>query len=97
RATRLPRPSCIPQSPSTSGSPGAGDPIATANGPTARAAAGASRDVSAPLLIVEGLSKAFGGLHALAGLDFSVDEREIVGLIGPNGSGKTTFFNVLTG
>ncbi len=49
------------------------------------------------MLVVEGLCKAFGGLHALAGLDLIIDEREIVGLIGPNGSGKTTFFNVLTG
>ena len=39
----------------------------------------------------------FGGLTALDQLDLDVAEGEILGLIGPNGSGKTTFFNVLTG
>jgi branched-chain amino acid transport system ATP-binding protein len=51
----------------------------------------------APLLVVSGLRKAFGGLQALDGVDLAVGEREILGLIGPNGSGKTTFFNVLAG
>src|SRR5919206_664237 len=51
----------------------------------------------AALLEVRWLRKAFGGLQALDGVDLVVGEREIVGLIGPNGSGKTTFFNVLTG
>ena len=39
----------------------------------------------------------FGGLKALDGVDVHVNENEILGLIGPNGSGKTTFFNVITG
>ncbi|WP_291604557.1 ABC transporter ATP-binding protein [Bradyrhizobium sp.] len=49
------------------------------------------------LLQARGLVRRFGGVVALAGLDLSVDPNEILGLIGPNGSGKTTFFNVLTG
>jgi ABC-type branched-subunit amino acid transport system ATPase component len=44
-----------------------------------------------------GLTKDFGGLRALDALDLRVEEGEIVGLIGPNGSGKTTVFNVITG
>ena len=57
---------------------------------------GAARQGNA-LLVVRGLRKAFGGLQALDGIDLVVHEGEIVGLIGPNGSGKTTFFNVITG
>jgi branched-chain amino acid transport system ATP-binding protein len=50
-----------------------------------------------PILEVRNLSKSFGGLLALCDLNITVEEREIIGLIGPNGSGKTTFFNVVTG
>lgn len=50
-----------------------------------------------PMLDVEGLYKSFGGLVAIKNLDFTVNEGEIVGLIGPNGSGKTTFFNLISG
>ena len=48
-------------------------------------------------LKVEGLNKSFGGLMAVHNLDFVVEEGEIVGFIGPNGSGKTTTMNLVTG
>jgi ABC-type branched-subunit amino acid transport system ATPase component len=50
-----------------------------------------------PLLDVRGLEKAFGGLHAVDDLSFAVREGEILGLLGPNGSGKTTVFNLIAG
>jgi len=50
-----------------------------------------------PLVQVEGLTMRFGGLTALDDLSLDIREGEVLGLLGPNGSGKTTFFNVLTG
>jgi branched-chain amino acid transport system ATP-binding protein len=49
------------------------------------------------LLKIEGLCKNFGGLRAIHNVDFEVQPGEIVGLIGPNGSGKTTTMNLITG
>src|SRR3982074_2441235 len=49
------------------------------------------------LLEARGLTRRFGGVVALDNLDLAVVPNEIMGLIGPNGSGKTTFFNVVTG
>lgn len=49
------------------------------------------------LLEVDGLAKRFGGVQAVVDLSFRVREGEILGIIGPNGSGKTTTFNLITG
>jgi len=49
------------------------------------------------LLEVAGVSKRFGGLQALEDVSFTIAPREIYGLIGPNATGKTTPFNLLTG
>ncbi|MGD9705480.1 MAG: ABC transporter ATP-binding protein [Acidimicrobiia bacterium] len=47
--------------------------------------------------MVSGLSKQYGSLHALAGVDLTVGRGQIVGLIGPNGAGKSTVFRAVTG
>lgn len=49
------------------------------------------------ILSAIGLSKSFGGVHAVKNVSLSVKEGEIIGIIGPNGAGKTTFFNLITG
>jgi branched-chain amino acid transport system permease protein len=54
-------------------------------------------DPTKPLLEIRGLAKSFGGIRAVRGLDLDVMPGTIVGIIGPNGSGKTTFFNLITG
>ena len=48
------------------------------------------------ILDIENISKAFGGVHALDKCTFSVDQGSLTALIGPNGSGKTTMFNVIS-
>jgi branched-chain amino acid transport system ATP-binding protein len=56
----------------------------TASGPT-------------PVLELKGLSKSFGGLHAVRGVTFKVMPGDRKAIIGPNGAGKTTLFNLITG
>jgi branched-chain amino acid transport system permease protein len=51
----------------------------------------------APLVTVRGLSKRFGGIVAVDGVDFELYAGEILGIIGPNGAGKTTTFNLIAG
>ena len=63
--------------------------------PGARAPRAAAGNV--PLLQLERVTCAFGGLKAVADLDLSLDQGVLAGLIGPNGAGKTTVFNLITG
>jgi len=49
------------------------------------------------LLEVRGLSRSFYGIHALRGVDLTIEAGRITGLIGPNGAGKTTLFNCVSG
>ena len=50
-----------------------------------------------PLLVVDNVSKKFGGVLALSAVSLEVNRGDIVGIIGPNGSGKTTLVNTITG
>ncbi|GBD13479.1 Arginine transport ATP-binding protein ArtM [bacterium HR24] len=74
---------------------GAADPAAPA-GP-GQPDAGIDIAARTPVVTVEGLRKAFGGIVAVDGVDLALRERVVTGLVGPNGAGKTTLFNLLTG
>nr|MDA8410689.1 ATP-binding cassette domain-containing protein [Treponema sp.] len=50
-----------------------------------------------PILSIKGMTHYFGGLKAVSNFNFDIPEGVIYGLIGPNGSGKTTTFNLITG
>jgi ABC-type branched-subunit amino acid transport system ATPase component len=52
---------------------------------------------AAAVLEIKGLTRRFGGLTAVDGLDITVNAGEIVSLVGPNGAGKTTVFNLISG
>jgi branched-chain amino acid transport system ATP-binding protein len=49
------------------------------------------------LLEVQGVQKRFGGIHAVRGVDMTVEAGALLGLFGPNGAGKTTLFNLIAG
>src|SRR5579859_5156164 len=49
-----------------------------------------------PAILAEGLSKAYGKIHALDGLDLVAEEGTVLGVLGPNGAGKTTTVRILT-
>ena len=56
-----------------------------------------STDLRTEIIKAEGVTKRFGGLVAVDRVDYSLREYEVAGIIGSNGAGKTTFFNLLTG
>jgi branched-chain amino acid transport system permease protein len=58
---------------------------------------GSARPAGEPVLVIENLGKYFGGLKAVDGVSFTVRQGEVHALIGPNGSGKTTIINVISG
>ena len=76
---------------------------ATAGPATATPAPGASppgpagERASEPLLVVEAVTRVFGGVEALSGVTMTVEPGKIYGLIGPNGAGKTTLLNLISG
>ena len=53
--------------------------------------------MAAVILQAQGITRSFGGLRAVAGVDFALNQGEIHALIGPNGAGKTTFVSLLSG
>ncbi|MDP6081220.1 MAG: ATP-binding cassette domain-containing protein, partial [Arenicellales bacterium] len=53
--------------------------------------------MTVPALRIADLTKDFGGLRAVDHVSFQIEEGELVGLIGPNGCGKTTTFNCISG
>ncbi len=57
----------------------------------------AAPNVAAPLLQVDGVTLAFGGVRALSGVTFAVQPGSITAVIGPNGAGKTSLFNTISG
>ena len=50
-----------------------------------------------PAIEIKGLTKSYGDVHALKGVDITIKKGEFYGLLGPNGAGKTTTINILTG
>src|SRR2546430_13713166 len=67
------------------------------NPPRAEAGLAMNQTVGHPILSVQDIHKAFGGISAVDGCSLSVAPQSVTGLIGPNGAGKSTLFKIITG
>jgi len=67
--------------------------------PPATGSAPVERPISAPsgTVVVSGITKSFGGLSVLKGIDLELRPNEVTAILGPNGAGKTTLFNIIAG
>jgi branched-chain amino acid transport system ATP-binding protein len=95
----LPAPGAAPLVPARDGEAAparAGQTAPTRDG-AAPTAVGGGAPADEPLVEVIGLSKSFGGVHAVQGVDFKLDRGEVLGVIGPNGAGKSTTIAMLSG
>ena len=82
----------VPAAADRGGTTGGGD-----DAPPVSSPAPAPSPDGTPVLRVRGLARSFGGVHALAGLDFEVAAGTVHAVVGPNGSGKSTFVDVVSG
>jgi branched-chain amino acid transport system permease protein len=68
-----------------------------AESPAGTQGGGSAPISSAPILVLDGVTRLFGGVEALSSVGFEMSEGKIYGLIGPNGAGKTTLINLISG